>query len=98
MDDFPIFFWECKGRGAEAIFQLFGGEFSTRKAISLPRLANGPQLINYPFSRISFLCTQFTLNMAETPPRKGIKTGRVLKLLLKIVVAGLCIWYVSGKI
>lgn len=36
--------------------------------------------------------------MADTPVRKGSKTGRILKLLLKIVVAGLCIWYVSGKI
>jgi uncharacterized membrane protein YbhN (UPF0104 family) len=36
--------------------------------------------------------------MAETPVRKGSKTGRLFKLLLKIVVSGLCIWYVSGRI
>jgi glycosyltransferase 2 family protein len=36
--------------------------------------------------------------MAETPVRKGTKTVRLLKLLLKIVVSGLCIWYVSGRI
>jgi uncharacterized membrane protein YbhN (UPF0104 family) len=36
--------------------------------------------------------------MAETQVRKGSKTVRLLKLLLKIVVSGLCIWYVSGKI
>lgn len=98
MGEFPIFFWECKGRGADRIFQLFGGEFSTGKTNSLSEMANGPQLINYHFSRNSFLCTQFYPIMADTAVRKGSKTGRILKLLLKIVVSGLCIWYVSGKI
>lgn len=53
---------------------------------------------NYLEWNFSFLCTQFYPLMAHTPVRKGSKTGRILKLLLKIVVAGLCIWYVSGKI
>src|SRR5688572_14664073 len=31
-------------------------------------------------------------------PKKGSKTTRWLKLFLKIVISGACIWYVSGKI
>lgn len=36
--------------------------------------------------------------MAETSIKKESKTGRLLKLFLKIAVTGVCIWYVSGKI
>jgi len=54
MDNFPIFFWECKGRGVDSIFQLFGGEFSTSETIILPGMANGPQLITYPFPELAF--------------------------------------------
>jgi uncharacterized membrane protein YbhN (UPF0104 family) len=36
--------------------------------------------------------------MPETVPQKGTKTARLLKLLLKIVISGACIWYVSTKI
>lgn len=36
--------------------------------------------------------------MAANPPKNNRKTTRWLKLALKLVITGLCIWYVSGKI
>jgi uncharacterized membrane protein YbhN (UPF0104 family) len=34
----------------------------------------------------------------EDTPRKESRTSKALKLLLKIAVTGICLWYVSGKI
>lgn len=34
----------------------------------------------------------------EETPGSGNKSGKVLKLLLKVIVTALCLWYVSGKI
>src|SRR6266496_3178209 len=34
----------------------------------------------------------------DEPVKKESKTSKLLKLLLKIIVTGICLWYVSGKI
>jgi glycosyltransferase 2 family protein len=45
-----------------------------------------------------FLCRRNHPEMAEPTPKPGSKLIRRIRLVLKVLVSGLCIWYVSGKI